>query len=393
MDGLVQLLEERFGKDADGLRMHLDGCPHACAHHWVGELGFQGTTVRDDEGRRRQAYDVYPARQPRPSRGDRARRCSSASRPRSSTTPSSASSAAGSAARADGETFRTFCDRTTDDDLGRLAGREPAKAEGEGMSVELLDDLEAGELASSSRERSRRSCSSGRSSGSRRRSRSRPRSRPTARCCCTWRTRSTRRSACSASTRGACPSETFELIEQMRDRYPRLQLDLLSPEGAAGQRDGRQARAEPLLQERREPAALLPGAEGAAAAAAPRRARRVDHRPASRPVGDAQRHPQGRDRPRPRRDREAQPARGVVGGRGLGLRARARPSVQLALRQGLHVDRLRAVHAADAGGRGPARRPLVVGDERAEGVRHPLRDRDGRSRARAARADRRRRDE
>ena len=59
MDGLVQLLEERFGDDADGLRMHLDGCPHACAQHWVGDLGFQGTTVRDAEGRRRQAYDIY----------------------------------------------------------------------------------------------------------------------------------------------------------------------------------------------------------------------------------------------------------------------------------------------------------------------------------------------
>ena len=59
MDGLVQLLETRFGKDADGLRMNLDGCPHACAHHWVGEIGFQGTTVRDAEGKRRQAYDVY----------------------------------------------------------------------------------------------------------------------------------------------------------------------------------------------------------------------------------------------------------------------------------------------------------------------------------------------
>src|SRR5436305_13246457 len=59
MDALVQLLEERFGKEADGLRMNLDGCPHACAHHWVGEIGFQGTTVRDAEGRRRQAYDVY----------------------------------------------------------------------------------------------------------------------------------------------------------------------------------------------------------------------------------------------------------------------------------------------------------------------------------------------
>src|SRR5437764_10507930 len=59
MDGLVRLLENRFGKTVDGLRLHLDGCPHACAQHWVGDLGFQGTTVRDEEGRRRQAYDVY----------------------------------------------------------------------------------------------------------------------------------------------------------------------------------------------------------------------------------------------------------------------------------------------------------------------------------------------
>ena len=37
-----------------GLRLHLDGCPHACAQHWVGDLGFQGTTARDDEaGERR----------------------------------------------------------------------------------------------------------------------------------------------------------------------------------------------------------------------------------------------------------------------------------------------------------------------------------------------------
>src|SRR5581483_3413068 len=55
----------------------------------------------------------------------------------------------------------------------------------------------------------------------------------------------------------------------------------------------------------------------------------------------------------------------------------------------LHLDRLRALHPADGGGRGPARRALVVGAGRAEGVRHPLRDRDRRARARAARARRR----
>jgi ferredoxin-nitrite reductase len=126
MDGLVQLLEQHFGKDADGLRMHLDGCPHACAHHWVGDLGFQGTTVRDAEGRRRQAYDVFL-------RGSLDRPAAVA-RPVFRRVPTEELDDAvvglvggWVAGRGSGETFRTFCDRTTDDDLGRLAGREPAK--------------------------------------------------------------------------------------------------------------------------------------------------------------------------------------------------------------------------------------------------------------------------
>ena len=56
----------------------------------------------------------------------------------------------------------------------------------------------------------------------------------------------------------------------------------------------------------------------------------------------------------------------------------------------LHVDRLRALHARDRAGRAGARRALVVGERGAQGVRHPLRDRDGRLRARVA-CDRRRR--
>ena len=58
LGGLIEHLEARFGDDVSGLRLHLDGCPHACGQHWVGDLGFQGTTVRDAEGKRRQAYDV-----------------------------------------------------------------------------------------------------------------------------------------------------------------------------------------------------------------------------------------------------------------------------------------------------------------------------------------------
>ena len=127
MDGLVQLLEERFGKDADGLRLNLDGCPHACAHHWVGELGFQGTTVRDEEGKRRQAYDIYL-------RGSLDRPAAIAravfKRVPTEELDDAVVGLVGGwvAGRGEGETFRTFCDRTIDDDLGRLAGREPAKA-------------------------------------------------------------------------------------------------------------------------------------------------------------------------------------------------------------------------------------------------------------------------
>jgi len=59
LDTLVQELEQRFGDAVASLRLHLDGCPHACAQHWVGDLGFQGTTVRDEDGKRRQAYEIY----------------------------------------------------------------------------------------------------------------------------------------------------------------------------------------------------------------------------------------------------------------------------------------------------------------------------------------------
>jgi ferredoxin-nitrite reductase len=123
MDGLVQLLEDRFGKTIDGLRLHLDGCPHACAQHWVGDLGFQGTTVRDAEGRRRQAYDVYL-------RG-------SLDRPAAIARPVFRRVATEELddvvlalvggwveAREPAETFRSYCDRTTDDELARLVGRE-----------------------------------------------------------------------------------------------------------------------------------------------------------------------------------------------------------------------------------------------------------------------------
>ena len=127
LDGLVSLLEERLGTEADGLRMHLDGCPHACAQHWVGDLGFQGTTVRDEDGKRREAYDIYL-------RGSLDRPVAIARSvfrrvPTDELDDAVLGLVAGwVAGRVEGETFRSFCDRTPDDELGRLAGREPAVA-------------------------------------------------------------------------------------------------------------------------------------------------------------------------------------------------------------------------------------------------------------------------
>jgi ferredoxin-nitrite reductase len=127
LDGLVRRLEERFGEDVASLRLHLDGCPHACAQHWVGDLGFQGTTLRDEAGKRRQAYDVFL----RGGLGPDA----AIARPVFRRVPTEElDETVGRlvegwlAARAHDEDFRAFCDRTSDEELGALAGREPARA-------------------------------------------------------------------------------------------------------------------------------------------------------------------------------------------------------------------------------------------------------------------------
>lgn len=61
---LVQYLEKMFDPktmQSLDLSINLDGCPHACAKHWVGAIGLQGTTLRErgPSGERRKAYDIY----------------------------------------------------------------------------------------------------------------------------------------------------------------------------------------------------------------------------------------------------------------------------------------------------------------------------------------------
>jgi sulfite reductase beta subunit-like hemoprotein/molybdopterin converting factor small subunit len=57
---LLPELERRFGAEAvEGLRIHMDGCPHACAQHWVADIGLQGTTATDAaSGARVEAYNL-----------------------------------------------------------------------------------------------------------------------------------------------------------------------------------------------------------------------------------------------------------------------------------------------------------------------------------------------
>jgi sulfite reductase beta subunit-like hemoprotein len=61
---IVEHLESAFGEQAaelGELRLNLDGCPHACAHHWIGDIGLQGTTLRErgEAGERLQGYDLF----------------------------------------------------------------------------------------------------------------------------------------------------------------------------------------------------------------------------------------------------------------------------------------------------------------------------------------------
>jgi len=61
---LIRHLETVFGPETMqtlDLGINLDGCPHACAKHWVGDIGLQGTTLRrrGQAGERVEAFEVY----------------------------------------------------------------------------------------------------------------------------------------------------------------------------------------------------------------------------------------------------------------------------------------------------------------------------------------------
>jgi sulfite reductase beta subunit-like hemoprotein len=123
---LVDHLETTFGREVAELRLHLDGCPHACAQHWVGDLGFQATTGKNAEGRRISAYDIFVRGSLGPTpqvAGSLFRRVAS-----EQLEPAVEGLVRGwLAERAPNETFTAFQRRLSDDELGVLAGLEPAR--------------------------------------------------------------------------------------------------------------------------------------------------------------------------------------------------------------------------------------------------------------------------
>jgi sulfite reductase beta subunit-like hemoprotein len=132
---LVEHLEGRFGLAVADLRLHLDGCPHACAQHWVGDLGFQGTTARDEAGARRQAYDIFV-------RGGLGLDAA-IGRPLFRRVPTEELDAAVEGlvggwveGRIQSESFAAFATRLSDDELGALAGIEPARKRERGDEAE-----------------------------------------------------------------------------------------------------------------------------------------------------------------------------------------------------------------------------------------------------------------
>jgi len=124
---IVERLETRFGRDVEGIKLGVDGCPHSCAHHWVRDIGLQGTTARGDHAghEKLEAYEVYL----RGGLGAHAE----IGRPLVRRVPSAEAPAyverlvaAYLAERLDGETFQAFTHRKSDEELVAIASATEA---------------------------------------------------------------------------------------------------------------------------------------------------------------------------------------------------------------------------------------------------------------------------
>src|SRR5258708_14396978 len=127
LQSLVEHLESKFGDEVAELRLHLDGCPHACAQHWVGDLGFQATTGKDADGNRISAYDIFVRGSlgPAPQIGGSLFRRVASERLEAAVEGLVRGWLDGRLTG--GETFTDFQRRLSDDELGALAGLAPAR--------------------------------------------------------------------------------------------------------------------------------------------------------------------------------------------------------------------------------------------------------------------------
>jgi ferredoxin-nitrite reductase len=133
MQQLLAHLEGRWGQQLGNFKLNLDGCPHACALHWVGDIGLMGTTAREVIEGTKQAYDLFLRGGVGPEQA--------VGRPLIRRVPSPYVEAtldrlieAWIGQRSDGETFRDFAIRKTDDELqsiarGARAGSSPPSAD------------------------------------------------------------------------------------------------------------------------------------------------------------------------------------------------------------------------------------------------------------------------
>jgi sulfite reductase beta subunit-like hemoprotein len=125
---IIARLVSEFGEQVGGLKLNLDGCPHACAQHWTGDIGLQGTTGRGPKGEPLEAFDIIL-------RGGLGKDAA-IGKPLLRRIPSnlvedyvSRLFAGYLARRTDGETFSRFCVRTADNDLLAIAQGQSSGAE------------------------------------------------------------------------------------------------------------------------------------------------------------------------------------------------------------------------------------------------------------------------
>ncbi|MCS6925359.1 MAG: nitrite/sulfite reductase [Candidatus Binatia bacterium] len=138
LEEIIAHLERTFGRAVESLAINLDGCPHACAHHWTGDIGLQGTTGRGAEGEKLEAFDIIL----RGGLGAEA----AIGKPLLRRVPSAQVAhylerlvRAYLTRRRAGESFKAFCDRHSDEALQAFAvagdpatGRNAAARENEG---------------------------------------------------------------------------------------------------------------------------------------------------------------------------------------------------------------------------------------------------------------------